>query len=154
MQSVDRTYMKVKTILLSIILATLIAGFGLSESSDINAQNNVTTLSSSNSTTNSNSAEKSYILIFEQRNIGNIDNSTKIVSSIVGHNIAKIAEEFVEEISLAPSQQLEEQIEGVINNGTDGLPCDASLTTQQGENVSVECVSSKNIIIWYIHPQP
>jgi hypothetical protein len=149
----DRIYMKVKTILLSIILATFIAGFSLSESSNINAQNNLTTLSLSNPTSNSDSAEKSYILIFEQRNIGNIDNSTKIVSSIVGHNIAKIAEEFVEEISLAPSQQLEEQIEEVINNGTNGLPCDASLTTQQGENVSVECISSENIIIWYIHPQ-
>ena len=45
---------------------------------------------------------KSKILIFEQRKIGNIDNSTKIVSSIVGHNIVKIAEEFVEEIDLSP----------------------------------------------------
>ena len=36
------------------------------------------------------------------------------MSSIVGHNIVKIAEEFVEEIHLAPSQQLEEQVEGII----------------------------------------
>ena len=89
--------MKVKNLLLSIILATFIAGFSLFESSNTNAQNNITALPLSNSTSNSNSEEKSYILIFEQRNIGNIDNSTKIVSSIVGHNIVKIAEEFVEE---------------------------------------------------------
>ncbi|MDN5847235.1 MAG: hypothetical protein L0H53_13285 [Candidatus Nitrosocosmicus sp.] len=145
--------MKVKTILLSIILAMFITGFSLFDSSNINAQNNIETFSLSNSTSNSNSEEKSYILIFEQRNIGNIDNSTKIVSSIVGHNLVKMAEEFVEEISLAPSQQLEEQIEGVINNGTSDLPCDASLTTQQGENVSVECISSENVFIWYIHTQ-
>jgi uncharacterized membrane protein SpoIIM required for sporulation len=62
-------------------------------------------------TTNTTSAEeKTYILIFGQRTIGNIDNSAKIVSSIVGNNSAKIQEEFLEEISLAPSQQLEEQI--------------------------------------------
>ena len=145
--------MKVKTILLSIILTTFIAGFSLFDSSNINAQDNVTSSPSSNSTSNSISEEKSYILIFEQRIIGNIDNSTKIVSSIVGHNIAKIVEEFVEEISLAPSQQLEEQVEGVINNGTNSLPCDASLTTQQGEKVSVKCISSQNVVIWYIHPQ-
>ena len=90
--------MKVKNLLLSIILATFIAGFGLFESSNTSAQNNTTSLPLSNSTSNTNSEEKSYILIFEQRNIGNIDNSTKIVSSIVGHNIVKIAEEFVEEI--------------------------------------------------------
>lgn len=94
---------------------------------------------------------KSKILIFEQRKIGNIDNSTKIVSSIVGHNIVKIAEEFVEEISLAPSQQLEEQVEDIIYNGTNGLPCNTSLTSQEGESVSVECISSENVVIWYIH---
>ena len=86
--------MKVKNLLLSIILATFIAGFSLFESSNTNAQNNTTALPLSNSTSNSNSEEKSYILIFEQRNIGNIDNSKKIASSIIGHTIAKIAEEF------------------------------------------------------------
>jgi hypothetical protein len=47
-------------------------------------------------------------LIFGQRIVGNIDNSTKIVSSILGNNLIKIEEEFLEEISLASSQQLEE----------------------------------------------
>src|SRR5690606_28783596 len=116
-----------------------------------NAQNNITALPLSNSTSNSSNEEKSYILIFEQRNIGNIDNSTKIVSSIIGHDIVKIADEFVEEISLAPSQQLEQQIEDIIYNGTNGLHCNASLTTQEGESVSVECISSENIVIWYVH---
>ena len=87
--------MKVKSLLLSLILAMFIAGFILFESSNTNAQNNTPALLLSNSTSNSNSEEKSYILIFEERNIGNIDNSTKIVSSIVGHDIVKIAEEFV-----------------------------------------------------------
>jgi hypothetical protein len=47
-------------------------------------------------------------LVFGQRAAGNIDNSTKIVSSIVGNNLVKMKEEFLEEISLAPSQQLEQ----------------------------------------------
>ena len=140
-----------KTVLSLLITATFIAGFSMFESSTTNAQNNITALSLSNSTPNSNSEEKSYILIFEQRNIGNIDNSTKIVSSIIGHNIAKIADEFVEEISLAPSQQLKEQVEDIIYNGTNSLPCNASLRTQEGERISVECISSENVIIWYIH---
>ena len=143
--------MKVTSLLLSLILAMFIAGFILFESSNTNAQNNTPALLLSNSTSNSNSEEKSYILIFEERNIGNIDNSTKIVSSIVGHNIVKIAEEFVEEISLSPNQQLEEQIEGIIYNGTNGIPCNTSLTTQEGESVSVECMSSENTVIWFIH---
>ena len=140
-----------KPILLSIILAMLIAGFSLFESSNTNAQKNITALPLPNSISNSNSEEKSYILIFEQRNIGNIDNSTKIVSSIIGQNIVKIAEEFVEEITLSPSQQLEEQVEEIIYNGTKSLPCNATLTTQVSETVSVECISSENVVIWYIH---
>ena len=84
--------------------------------------------------------QKNHISSFEQRNIGNIDNSTKIVSSIIGHTIAKIAEEFFKDISLAPSQQLEEQVEDIIFNGTNSLPCNASLTTQEGEIVSVKCI--------------
>jgi hypothetical protein len=111
-----------------------------------------------NATTSTNTGaaeEKTYILIFGQRTIGNIDNSTKIVSSIVGHNLTKIQEEFLEEISLAPSQQLEEQINKIVNDGISGLPCSGvSLTTQEGENVSVDCISSGNKVIWYIYPAP
>ncbi len=91
-------------------------------------------------------------MIFGQRTIGNIDNSTKIVSLIVGHNIDKIAEEFVEEISLAPTQQLEEQIDRVINDGSNGSSCNVTLTTQQEEIVAIDCVSFGNKIIWYVHP--
>ena len=95
---------------------------------------------------------KNYILIFGQRTIGNVDNSTKIVSSIVGHNSEKIKEEFLEEISLVPSQQLKEQIEKIVNDGMNGAQCDASLTTQQGETVKVNCILSGNNVIWYIYP--
>ena len=96
--------------------------------------------------------EKSYILIFGHRTVGNVDNSTKIVSSIVGNNSIKIQEEFLEELSLAPSQQLEEQVEKIVNDGINGAQCDASLTTQQGETVQVNCISSGNNVIWYIYP--
>jgi hypothetical protein len=125
----------------------------------INAQENLTSSvqSQNASTINTTGAaeEKTYILVFGYRTVGNIDNSTKIVSSIVGNNSAKIQEEFLEEISLAPSQQLEEQINMIVNNGINGSPCtDVSLTTEQGENVSVDCISSENAVIWYIYPTP
>ena len=105
-----------------------------------------------NTNGNLNPEYKTYILIFGQRIIGNVDNSTKIVSSIVGHNLIKIEEEFLEELSLAPSQQLETQVEKVINDGIDGKQCEVNLTTQQDQNVLVDCISSGNTIIWYIYP--
>jgi hypothetical protein len=49
---------------------------------------------------NAGAEKKSYVLILDKEQ----DNSTKIVSSIVGNNLVKIEEEFLEEISLAPSQ--------------------------------------------------
>jgi hypothetical protein len=132
------------SITLSLILLTSTVGMEFQQQA--NAQN---TEESPTSTTEEN---KNYILVFGQRTVGNIDNSTKIVSSIVGHNSLKIQEEFLEEISLAPSQQLEEQIGKIINDGINGAQCDASLTTQQGETVKVNCISSGNTVIWYIYP--
>jgi hypothetical protein len=118
-----------------------------------NAQNNISSLQAQNSNENLNIEEKkTYILIFGQRTVGNVDNSTKIVSSIVGQNLIKIEEEFLEEISLAPSQELKSQIEKVINDGKNGKQCGVNLTTQEGQKIVVNCLSSDNTLIWYIHP--
>jgi hypothetical protein len=113
-----------------------------------NAQNNTSSLDTLNSNEN---IKKDYILIFGQRTVGNIDNSTKIVSSIVGQNLIKIEEEFLEEISLAPSQQLEDQVEKVINDGRNGKQCGVNLTTQDGQKIIVDCLSSGNTLIWYVY---
>jgi predicted peroxiredoxin len=145
--------MKIKIVSPVFILAVLIVGSVSFNYSNSNAQNSTTPLQLQNSTGNPDTEEKSYILIFGQRTIGNIDNSTKIVSSIVGHNLVKIAEEFVEEISLAPTPQLEEQVDKIIHDGLNGSSCGSSLTTQRGEIVSVDCISSGNIVIWFIHPE-
>ena len=134
---------------LSLILLISAGSIVLQQQQQANAQN--TAEESQNSTTTV-EKNKNYILVFEQRTVGNIDNSTKIVSAIVGHNSVKIQEEFIEEISLAPSQQLEEQIGKIVNDGINGVQCDASLTTQQGETVRVNCISSGNTVIWYIYP--
>jgi hypothetical protein len=113
-----------------------------------NAQNITSSLDTLNSNEN---IKKDYILIFGQRTVGNIDNSTKIVSSIVGQNLIKIEEEFLEEISLAPSQQLEDQVEKVINDGRNGKQCGVNLTTQDGQKIIVDCLSSGNTLIWYVY---
>ena len=140
------------------VTAIVIVGGSMIVMPPINAQENLTSSSQSqNATTATNTTvaaeERTYILVFGHRTVGNIDNSTKIVSSIAGNNSAKIQEEFLEEISLAPSQELEEQISGIVNDATNGSPCSGvSLTTEDGENVSVDCISSGNTVIWYIHP--
>jgi hypothetical protein len=100
-----------------------------------------------------NSEEKLFVLLFEQNKVGNIDNSTKIVSAIVGHNLIKIEEELMEELSLAPYQELEEQVSEIISNGTSGSPCNVSLVTQDGENVAIDCISSGNHVIWHVYPK-
>jgi hypothetical protein len=143
---------------ISLVAMIVVVGGSIIITPSINAQDNLTSSppQSQNATTTTNTTgaeEKTYILVFGQRTVGNIDNSTKIVSSIVGNNSAKIQEEFLEEISLAPSQQLEEQINRIVNDGINGSSCSGvSLTTQQGENVSVDCISSGNRVIWYIYP--
>lgn len=146
---------------ISLVAAIVVVGGNMIIMPPINAQENLTLSQSQNATsatTNTTAGaaeEKTYILVFGQRTVGNIDNSTKIVSSVVGNNTIKIQEEFLEEISLAPSQQLEEQINMIVNDGINGSPCiGVSLTTQQGENLSVDCITSENAVIWYIYPTP
>ena len=102
--------------------------------------------------TEENTEKKQYILIFQQNKIGNIDNSTKIVSAIVGNNVIKIEEELLEELSLAPSQQLEQDVSDLIRNGTNGFACNKSITTQEGEGVAIECLSIGKYSIWNISP--
>ena len=138
-----------------VAIVVVVVGGSVIITPPINAQQNLTSSSQLKNTTSniSDAEEKTYILIFGQRTVGNIDNSTKIVSSIVGNNSLKINEEFLEEISLTPSQQLEEQINKIVNDGINGSPCSGvSLTTEQGVNVSVDCISSGNKVIWYIYP--
>lgn len=117
-----------------------------------NALNNNSSLETLNSNENLNTEIKTYILLFGQRTVGNVDNFTKIVSSIVGQNLIKIEEELLEEISLAPSQQLEEQVEKVINDGRNGKQCGVNLTTQEDQKIIIDCISSGNTLIWYIYP--
>jgi hypothetical protein len=143
--------MKLAGIFLLFAFTALLAGVMLASFSNVKAQN-TTTITSQFQKPNITSGEKSYILIFGQRTIGNIDNYTKIVSSIVGHNIVKIKEEFLEEISLAPTQQLKNQVNKIIQDGLSGSSCGDSLITQEGQKVSVECFLSKNATIWFIHP--
>ena len=150
------------TLLVTVPLIAIIIVVGISVfitptiyAQDNNVSSSSSQLQNATTATNTGAEEQIYILIFGQRTIGNIDNSTKIVSSIVGNNSAKIQEEFLEEISLAPSQQLEEQINKIVNDGISGLPCSGvSLTTQEGESVSVDCMSLGNKVIWYIYPTP
>jgi hypothetical protein len=145
--------MNIKPLFATTSLAAIIMGLGfIITTLNVDAQSSTSSTQFQNATENTGAEKKSYFLVFGHRIVGNIDNSTKIVSSIVGENLVKIEEEFLEEISLAPSQQLEEQINKIVNDGINGLPCSASLTTQQGENVTVECVSSGNKVIWYIYP--
>jgi hypothetical protein len=149
--------MNIITLALAISLVAIVivvVGGSVITMPPIFAQQNLTSsLQSQNATSNTTGTEeKTYILVFGQRTVGNIDNSTKIVSSIIGNNSLKIEEEFLEEISLAPSHQLEDQVNKIVNDGINGSPCSGvPLTTQQGENVSVDCITSGNKVIWYIY---
>ena len=98
-----------------ILILSFAAASSLAAASNIipigyaNAQNiSDTALKASNKDTLG--TQLTYVLIFNYRTIGNIDNETKIVSSIVGTNPDKIREEFVEEISLQPSVKLKQEI--------------------------------------------
>jgi len=76
------------------VFTALLAGVMLFSFSKVNAQNSTTNLQFQNTGNMTSSGEKSYVLILGQRTIGNIDNSTKIVSSIVGQVLLKSMKSF------------------------------------------------------------
>ena len=85
------------SITLSLILLTSVSSGGvvaLQQQQQVNAQNTAEENLTSTTTTTAD-GNKNYILVFGQRIVGNIDNSTKIVSSIVGYNSVKIQGETV-----------------------------------------------------------
>lgn len=104
-----------------------------------------------NTNENLNTEYKTYILIFGERTIGNVDNSTKIVSSIVGHNKNRrriFRGNKFGSISAIRSSRVEK----VINDSINGKQCGVNITTQQDQNVVVDCISSGNTLIWFIYP--
>jgi hypothetical protein len=86
--------MKITGIFLIFVFTALLAGVMLFSFSKVNAQNSTTNLQFQNTGNMTSSGEKSYVLILGQRTIGNIDNSTKIVSSIVGQVLLKSMKSF------------------------------------------------------------
>ena len=116
-----------------------------------NAQQNLTTRPSSTPNVVTNNI--TYVLVFEHRKVGNIDNNTKLVSAIIGNDSNKIKEELLKEISLAPSPELKQRIDKLIDDGIKGLPCEIpSLVTQEGISVGLNCITSNDKISWFVYP--
>jgi hypothetical protein len=145
-----------------ILILSFAAASSLAAASNIipigyaNAQNvSDTTLNASNN--NTLGTQLTYVLIFNYRTIGNVDNETKIVSSIVGTNLDKIREEFIEEISLQPSVKLKQEIDSIINETVKahaqnkfGNVCDTTIMTETGIIINVQCIVSQDKVLWFI----
>ena len=146
-----------------IILILSFAASSLAAASNIipvgyaNAQNVSDTALKASDNNNTLGTQLTYVLIFNYRTIGNIDNETKIVSSIVGTNPDKIREEFVEEISLQPPIKLKQEIDSIINETAKahtqnkfGTVCDTTIMTETGTIINVLCIVSQNKLLWFI----
>ena len=148
---------------LPIILILSFAASSLAAASNIipvgyaNAQNVSDTTLKASDNNNTSGTQLTYVLIFNYRTIGNIDNETRIVSSIVGTNPDKIREEFVEEISLQPPIKLKQEIDSIINETSKahaqnkfGTVCDTTIMTETGTIINVQCIVSQDKLLWFI----
>lgn len=88
-----------------------------------------------------------YIVIFGNKSIGNIDNQTDFVSSVVGRNLDKIQDEFLKNLSPNPSQELKKDVSKLIDAGVSGVTCK---NIASPDNRKVDCVKSKDSIFWYV----
>jgi len=88
-----------------------------------------------------------YIVIFGNKTIGNIDNQTSFVSSVVGRNLDKIQEEFIKTLSMTPSEELKKEVSKVIDAGVSGASCK---NIANPDNRKVDCIKSRDKIFWYV----
>lgn len=88
-----------------------------------------------------------YIVIFGNKTIGNIDNQTNFVSSIVGNSLDRIREEFVKSLSLIPSEQLKKEINQVVDAGISGAGCKNLVHT---DDRKVDCIKSGDKVFWFV----
>jgi len=88
-----------------------------------------------------------YIVIFGNKTIGNIDNQTNFVSSVVGNSLDRIREEFVKSISMIPSEQLKKEINQVVDAGISGAGCKNIVHTVDSK---VDCIKSGDKVFWFV----
>jgi len=88
-----------------------------------------------------------YIVIFGNKTIGNIDNQTNFVSSVVGNSLDRIREEFVKSLSLIPSEQLKKEINQVVDAGISGAVCKNLVHT---DDRKVDCIKSGDKVYWFV----
>ncbi len=88
-----------------------------------------------------------YIVIFGNKTIGNIDNQTNFVSSIVGNSLDRIREEFVKSLSMIPSEQLKKEINQVVDAGISGAGCKNLVHT---DDRKVDCIKSGDKVFWFV----
>ncbi len=91
-----------------------------------------------------------YIVIFGNKTIGNIDNQTNFVSSIVGSSLDRIREEFVKSLSITPSEQLKKEINQVVDAGISGADCKNVAHT---DDRKIDCIKSGGKVLWYVSEQ-
>lgn len=88
-----------------------------------------------------------YIIVFGNKTIVNIDNQTSFVSSVVGNNLEKIQEEFVKTLNISPSEQLRNETSEIIRAGISGSNCK---DIAQNDNRKVDCVKSGDKIFYFV----
>jgi hypothetical protein len=88
-----------------------------------------------------------YIIVFANKTIVNIDNQTSFVSSVVGNNLERVQEAIAMTLNISSSEQLREEAGEILRGGISGSNCK---NLAEGDNKKVECVKSGDKIFYYV----
>jgi hypothetical protein len=88
-----------------------------------------------------------YIVVFANKTILNIDNQTRFVSSVVGNNLGRVQEAIAKTLNISPSEQLREEAGEILRGGISGSNYS---NLGDGDNKKVECVKSGDKIFYYM----
>jgi hypothetical protein len=135
------------TLIVFVFIAGLVAIFQIGPSSSLAQTANTTQNTTQVSNQTALDANLLYIVVFGNKTIGNIDNQTNFVSSVVGNSLEKIREEFVKSFSMIPSEQLKKEINQVVDAGVSGAGCKNIIHPVDRK---VDCIKSGDKVIWFV----
>lgn len=111
------------------------------------------TLQSSSASSNTtasvtNTKNMTYIVIFANKSIIDIDDRIKYVPALLGSNLEGITHEMARGISVHPTKEELQDINSTLDKGLKGVECQDKIGTT---NNLVDCMKSQSEVVWIVY---
>ena len=95
-----------------------------------------------------NAKNMTYIVIFANKSIIDVDDENRYVLALLGSNLEGIINELARGINLHPTKEEYQDINITIDKGLKGMQCQDRIGTK---NDLIDCMKSQSEVIWIVY---